>query len=286
MAGGRTIDEQSDNTSKNESSQLDAAITLAIPQCGFGNPTLPVSAPFCRRIRNDCQFATNLADSLCIDCAFLEEKQLGENNEIEFLKHCRVIRDFVEQSASVLFSSHVASILLTPNGRVFDCDQRGQAFLRSSGLLSILHNRLRCSDPGQDSNVQEAIKKTAKQGRATALLLTPTERPQQRYSLVFVSLAKGMSIAAENVLCLVAPLDRRRFATARQLMELFGLSAAEARLARALCHGDSLEEYATDLGLKLPTVRTQLRSVFAKTATERQASLVRLLSGIPVVRDE
>ena len=63
-------------------------------------------------------------------------------------------------------------------------------------------------------------------------------------------------------------------------------SAAEARLARALCHGDSLDEYATDQGLKLPTVKTQLRSVFAKTGTERQASLIRLLSGIPVVRDE
>ena len=90
----------------------------------------------------------------------------------------------------------------------------------------------------------------------------------------------------ENVLCLVAPLDRRRFATVRQLMALFNLSAAEARLARALCHGDSLDEYATDQGLKLPTVKTQLRSVFAKTGTERQASLIRLLSGIPVVRDE
>jgi DNA-binding CsgD family transcriptional regulator len=75
--------------------------------------------------------------------------------------------------------------------------------------------------------------------------------------------------------------SRRR----RQLMDFFGLSAAEARLARAICHGDSVEEYATDQGLRLPTVRTQLSSIFHKTGTERQATLVRLIAGIPVVRD-
>jgi len=68
-------------------------------------------------------------------------------------------------------------------------------------------------------------------------------------------------------------------------MDFFGLSAAEARLARAICHGDSVEEYARDQGLCLSTVRTQLSSVFNKTGTERQAMLVRLIAGIPVVRD-
>ena len=68
-------------------------------------------------------------------------------------------------------------------------------------------------------------------------------------------------------------------------MDFFGLSGAEARLARAICHGDSVEEYARDQGLRLPTVRTQLSSIFNKTGTLRQAALVRLIAGIPVVRD-
>jgi DNA-binding CsgD family transcriptional regulator len=245
----------------------------------------------CRGIRPNCRFGT-YGEQQCIDCAFLEEKQFGSNLETEFLKHCRGIRQFIEQTACEFFSSHVASILLTPSARILDCDQRGQSFLRTGGLFSVLHNKLCCNDQNQDAKVREAITATSKTGRASTLLLTPIDRPQQRYSLAFVRLSKRIpssgptiEISPGNVLCIVAPLDRRRIATANQLMDLFGLSAAEARLARALCHGDSLEEYATDQGLKLPTVKTQLRSIFAKTGTERQSSLVRVLLGVPVVRD-
>lgn len=141
--------------------------------------------------------------------------------------------------------------------------------------------------------MQDAIRETAHTGRVITLLLNPINNQQQRYSLALVRLncqkqQSGSSTEASvgNVLCLIGPLDRRRFATGHQLMDLFGLSAAEARLARALCHGDSLEEYASDQGLKMPTVKTQLRSVFAKTGTDRQSALVRLLSGIPVVREQ
>jgi len=70
------------------------------------------------------------------------------------------------------------------------------------------------------------------------------------------------------------------------VIDFFGLSRAEARLARAICHGDSVENYARDHDLRLPTVRTQLSSVFNKTGTDRQAELVRLVAGIPVVREE
>lgn len=245
----------------------------------------------CRGIRPNCRFGT-YGEQQCIDCAFLEEKQFGLNLETEFLKHCRGIRQFIEQTASEFFSSHVASILLTPSARILDCDQRGQSFLRTGGLLNVVHNKLCCYDQTQDAKVHDAITETEKTGRAITLLLSPLGRPLQRYSLVLVRLSKRIpssgsitEIPPGNILCLVAPLDRRRIATANQLMDLFGLSAAEARLARALCHGDSLEEYATDQGLKLPTVKTQLRSIFAKTGTERQSSLVRVLSGVPVVRE-
>lgn len=199
----------------------------------------------------------------------------------------------MEQSANELFSSHVASLLLTAGARIVDCDDRGESFLCATGLLFLAHNQLHCSDQHQDKKMQDAIREAAHTGRVITLLLNPINSQQQRYSLALVRLncqkqKSGSSTVASvgNVLCLIAPLDHRRFATVRQLMDLFGLSAAEARLARALCHGDSLEEYARDQGLKMPTVKTQLRSVFAKTGTDRQSALVRLLSGIPVVREQ
>lgn len=63
------------------------------------------------------------------------------------------------------------------------------------------------------------------------------------------------------------------------LQELFGLTAAEASLAAALAHGKSLDEIATGQGITLNTARSYLKSVLAKTGTNRQAQLVALILG-------
>jgi len=60
---------------------------------------------------------------------------------------------------------------------------------------------------------------------------------------------------------------------------LFDLTPAEARVARALAAGLSVEEISTQSATSRETVRTQLKGVMAKTATSRQAELVRLLAG-------
>ncbi len=67
----------------------------------------------------------------------------------------------------------------------------------------------------------------------------------------------------------------------RPLAQLFRFTAAESRLAMALLAGAEAAEYATANGVSLATVRTQLRSLLAKTGTRRQAELVRLLGGVP-----
>lgn len=69
-------------------------------------------------------------------------------------------------------------------------------------------------------------------------------------------------------------------APAQQLLEgLFDLTPAEARVARGICGGETVEMIAAGLGISRETIRTQLRSVFTKTGTHRQADLVRLIAG-------
>lgn len=60
---------------------------------------------------------------------------------------------------------------------------------------------------------------------------------------------------------------------------LFDLTPAEARVARGLATGLSIEEISLKSATSRETVRTQLKGVMAKTATTRQADLVRLLAG-------
>jgi DNA-binding CsgD family transcriptional regulator len=64
---------------------------------------------------------------------------------------------------------------------------------------------------------------------------------------------------------------------------IYDLTPAEARLAQAITRGDSLEEIAMSLGIKMPTARTQLASIFAKTGTRRQAKLVAILNRLALL---
>ena len=62
------------------------------------------------------------------------------------------------------------------------------------------------------------------------------------------------------------------------LARAFNLSPAEIRLAQHLARGESLEEIAPRVGIKISTARSQLASTFTKTGVKRQAKLVALLS--------
>lgn len=86
------------------------------------------------------------------------------------------------------------------------------------------------------------------------------------------------------VIVLVADGESGAEVSPALLQHLYGLTPAEARLACLLSTGMSLAEAAERSQVKVQTARTQLKQVFAKTDTHRQAELVSLLlrSRLPV----
>lgn len=69
------------------------------------------------------------------------------------------------------------------------------------------------------------------------------------------------------------------------LLEVFGLTSAERGVVRALVEGGTLKGIATDRRRSLGTVRTQLKSVLAKTQTHSQSELIRVtLSLMEIVK--
>jgi DNA-binding CsgD family transcriptional regulator len=66
------------------------------------------------------------------------------------------------------------------------------------------------------------------------------------------------------------------------LEALFDLTPAEARIARGIAEGLTAEEIARDMGIQVATVRSHLKKIFVKTGVDRQVTLSRLLSGLPI----
>jgi DNA-binding CsgD family transcriptional regulator/PAS domain-containing protein len=78
------------------------------------------------------------------------------------------------------------------------------------------------------------------------------------------------------VLVAIATNERDGSSIGWRLRQLYRLTPAEARLAAALASGATLEQIAAAHRVTQATLRSQLRSVFSKTGTSRQAELVRL----------
>jgi DNA-binding CsgD family transcriptional regulator len=210
------------------------------------------------------------------------------HRSLRLMEHTRTATRSGELACAGQDAASLGVIALDKNGRFLHCNRNGEALLKAAEVLCLCDGVLACTDQNQKKRLAEAMNIIVQTGKSANLLLNNRVRPDERYSITLTPLPKqGITLAgeAEGVLCLAFPLDHRRIATARQLMQLFGLSAAEARLVRALASGDTLESYARENGLKMPTVKSQLRSAFEKTDTGRQSALVRLIVGIPAVRE-
>jgi DNA-binding CsgD family transcriptional regulator len=81
-----------------------------------------------------------------------------------------------------------------------------------------------------------------------------------------------------RALLIISDLHNKPQPQASVLKKTFDLTPAETRLASLMAAGTSIERAADQLGLSRATVRSQLKAVFAKTATHRQSELVALLS--------
>ena len=68
------------------------------------------------------------------------------------------------------------------------------------------------------------------------------------------------------------------------MRSLFDLTPSEARVARGLAVGETLEEIASAGGVAITTVRSQLRQVLEKTGCTRQAEVVSLLANVTLDR--
>jgi len=171
-----------------------------------------------------------------------------------------------------------AFLLLDAEGRVLFANRAAEEILAERDGLSWDGKALAGARPA----VTAALRRLARSGDGTALL----PRPSGREALLAVAAPiaprhAGAWIADQAAAAVLFIRDpaRQQQASEDLLARAYGLTPAEARLAAALSRGLRLEEFAVEQNVSLNTVRTQLRAVFDKTGTHRQADLVRLALG-------
>lgn len=147
-------------------------------------------------------------------------------------------------------------------------------------FVFLAHGGLALADPSANALYGDAIT-YLRQGDPTRSIAVPALGEAAAAVLQVLPLTgQGRDVFSGGRAILVATrLDPPAAPTAELLGGLFDLTAAEARVARAITQGLTTDEAATGLGLSRETVRSYLKTIFGKTGVGRQADLVALLSG-------
>jgi DNA-binding CsgD family transcriptional regulator len=126
------------------------------------------------------------------------------------------------------------------------------------------------------------VKSQAGTGLSNCSILIPADQDHRPCiaHLVPVKRQARDIFSGATFLLIVTPLTSPQAPSSEVLNGLFDLSPAEARTARALVEGKSVDDVALANGLSRETIRTQLKSVLSKTGMRRQSELVGLLAGI------
>lgn len=185
-------------------------------------------------------------------------------------------------------STHLGILTLSENGLVLAANPRGESLLRGSSPLRMCDGKLAGQQPHDTAHLMKTLRHTVSSGEAAHAKLGG-EGPWGTCCVTMMPAPTTdvwtVSAHRQLVLCLITESSlSRRVASARQLMELFTLTPAEARLARAIAQGDSIEDYVRAEGVRPPTARTQLQSIFAKTGVSSQRELILRVLALPPIR--
>jgi DNA-binding CsgD family transcriptional regulator len=127
-----------------------------------------------------------------------------------------------------------------------------------------------------------------------AAILDPDRQPTRGSSTLMISRPSGLrpwlldAIACTDALrslhsraaalLLITDIERPVRLNRELLREMFALTSTEAKLARQLVTGQSLQQAAAALDISEGHARQRLKAIFSKTGTARQVELVALLA--------
>jgi DNA-binding CsgD family transcriptional regulator len=178
--------------------------------------------------------------------------------------------------------SHTAVALLNAKGEVARTNRAADRLM--AGELQVRQGRICSIDQGANDHLSRALRELLWKTSGASLLapvMLPRKdkRPVLAYPVKMSQLSASYFSECQAAIVLV-DTDARRRTPEATLRGAFHLTQAEARLASQLASGDSLNTVCERLGIVKETGRNQLKSIFAKTGTSRQAELVLLIASM------
>jgi DNA-binding CsgD family transcriptional regulator len=198
--------------------------------------------------------------------------------------HNSFIEEFYEE---LLGSMDIASVILNAQLEVLSANKQAKQILASEDGVLLRHNLFRCSQSADQQKLEAACHELMAgnrddgQVRHTCSISIDRTSSDTKWDVHIRTVEKQNVVFGEGgpelVLLLRGPV-RDCAPSQSRLIEMFGVTPAEAKLIAYLVDGLTLTAAAKALGVSRNTARAQLSSVFTKTGVNRQNHLVKLVS--------
>jgi DNA-binding CsgD family transcriptional regulator len=184
-------------------------------------------------------------------------------------------------AVSALNVVHQPTIAMDRLGYVLDANPAAEAIF--DNYLRIQSRRLFISDPSAASALERLIAQMRATSDAAKLCCDPIVACSEGGPLTVIRVlpvhgAARTPFLGARALLTFSPINKIATLDPNLLAKTFGLTLAESKLAVLAAKGKSPEQIAEQFGISVVTARNQLKAVFSKTGTHRQAELVALLS--------
>lgn len=174
--------------------------------------------------------------------------------------------------AATLDEVDYGMLLLVDTNRLVHANHAARVELDRDHPLQLLGRELRARDPHDVAPLQAALQNAAQRG-LRKLVSLGTGGQRMSASVVPLGDATTLVILSKRQVC--EPLSVQGFARGH------GLTSAETRVLVALCQGVPPGEVATELGVGIATVRSQIGSIRQKTGAESIRNLVHQVAVLP-----
>jgi DNA-binding CsgD family transcriptional regulator len=180
----------------------------------------------------------------------------------------------------------VAVIVVDVTCRVVFTSLRAEQLLHEGDGLAVQQGRLSAREPVDHTILQRAVTRASalSVGRIATVPEPFLLRRRRKLPLpvLVAPLAGATWLESSSAIVFVNDQDTRPVGVAA-CASRYGLTSAESRLLEALLAGERIAQYAERLGISINTANTQLKQIFSKTDTNRQAELMRKLLSDPLM---
>jgi DNA-binding CsgD family transcriptional regulator/PAS domain-containing protein len=238
------------------------------------------------RERRDTHFGTS-------ECAELDALLPHLRRSLQITHHLHGLERDLAHARATWDAFSIGVAVCSAKGKVEMANRIAEDILQQGDGIARDGDRiLSTTDPHMQQRVLQLIAGAARrahaeaEGSGGAVRIERRDGPPLKLLVAPLPEAQHAPVGgAGGALVLIHDPARRAVPAVEALKVLFGLTSAEARLARRLAHGDSTApQIAAEFALSPQTIRTQMKSIHRKMDVSHQAEISAIISRLGLLR--